>query len=248
MEIRDQRANVACRVAGPLTVIDVAAHSFTPTVVVALVDRVDTAPTRFPDVLVRQEKFTDRRVEGESVFALACRIDEHHAGSIDEITSAQLLSAGPQEVLDLWLRTLFASVDGENGTYAHVDIDIRRSVHRIEDENIRAAYVVLGNRVDVIHFLRRHGREQAQVIEGVDDGGIGEFVQLLHLLAVHVGASRQPHRLGEPSLVHLAANHLARHGDLFQQSRETTRNTRELALLFDDETGQGHSNHRDLLQ
>ncbi len=92
---------------------------------------------------------------------------------------------------------------------------------------------MLGDGIDVFHLLRCHTGQKPDVVEGSDHGPVGEFVEGLHLLAMHIGAPRKPHHLGKSRLVDLAADELGSGGDLFEQGSESARDTGEAALLFD---------------
>ena len=244
VEVGDQGADVARRAAPLLAAVHVGAHGAAPAAGVALVGAVDGPPLRDADALVGEQELADRRVEGEAVDAAAGGVDEHGARPVDEVPGAQLLAARPQEARGGGVGRAGRAVDGEDRADADVHVDVGGAVHGVEDEDVGAPGVGLRDRVEVLHLLRGHGRQQPRVVEGLDDGGVGELVELLHLLAVDVGAAREAHGLGEARLVHLAADDLGRGGDPLQQGGEAARDPGEVALLLDDEPGQGHAQHR----
>jgi hypothetical protein len=81
---------------------------------------------------------------------------------------------------------------------------------------------------------------------------VGEGVELLDRLAVHVLVPCGPQDVDEPGLVHLAPDHLGRQRDVVEQIRELAGRVGMLPLLLDQEAGDGehvavwHRGHRSL--
>ena len=69
------------------------------------------------------------------------------------------------------------------------------------------------------------------VIHGVVDDAIGEFVQLLHLFAVHVFVAGQPKDLGQPGFVDLFGDDFEGDGQVPHQVGEFAGGGRQLSFL-----------------
>src|SRR4030095_6852497 len=97
MEVGDERPDVAQGIRAPIgflilfDMIDVASRPLVPLIDVPLIDAVDLAALWNPDVLMREEKFSEARIQGESVDFVTCGVNHHRAGTVDEIARRQLL-------------------------------------------------------------------------------------------------------------------------------------------------------------
>ena len=186
---------------------------------------------------MREQELADRRIEREAVHALARRVDEHRARAVDDVARGDLTAARLQHVFELAVpaaRDL--PNDGEDRADRHVDVDVRRAVERIEQQAVLAALEVLGNLDDARLFLGRHGAQPAAVVHRLDDDLVGEHVELLLHLALHVLVVGGAEDVGEPRAADLVGDHLGGERQVVQDARELTRRFRVVALFLDDET------------
>ena len=68
---------------------------------------------------------------------------------------------------------------------------------------------------------------------------MGEAVELLHLLAVHVLAAGVAQDVHQPGADHLAVDHLGRERDIGEQGGELPGRVGVVAALLQEELGQG---------
>ena len=81
----------------------------------------------------------------------------------------------------------FASKDGKDGADADVDVDIAAAVERIEDDDVLAVLAVALDDDGVFVFFRRHDGHVAAIAQKLQQRLVGDDVELLHGLALHVG-------------------------------------------------------------
>ena len=79
----------------------------------------------------------------------------------------------------------------ENHADADVDVDVAGSVQRVKHQQVFALRVAVGHQVDGVHFFGCHGRQVAAPFVGFDQHFIGDDVQLLLDLSLHVFAVGQ---------------------------------------------------------
>ena len=166
-------------------------------------------------------------------------IDQHGAGAVDDVTSADLLATATEEVAEGYVVGAFLAVDGEDGADGDVHVYIGRAVNRIEDEDVVAARVSFRDGVNVVHLFGSHAGQATSMVGGVDDERIGELVEFLHLFAVDVGAAGDAHYLGETSLVHVAGDDFGGNAQVGEQAGEFASGLGVLPFFFNDETSEG---------
>src|ERR1700678_2786639 len=84
-----------------------------------------------------QDKGSNRRIKCEPKHSAAGRVNEDSRGTIKDVAGCQLTAPRLQDGFDAGGREVaFASINRENCTDIHVDIDIRRSIERVEDDDI----------------------------------------------------------------------------------------------------------------
>jgi hypothetical protein len=76
-----------------------------------------------------------------------------------------------------------------------------RAVQRVEHQQVFALRVAVGHHVDAVHFLAGHGRQVAAPFVGLDQHFVGDDVQLLLDLALHVLALGRAQHAAERALV-----------------------------------------------
>ena len=136
---------------------------------------------------MRQQEFAERWVEREAVRALAGRVDQHRTGSVDDVSCRDLTSARLQHVFHL---ATTAAGDlpyhREDRPDRNVDVDVGRSVERIEKQAVLATAEVGRNVDDPRLLLRSQGAQPAAMIDCLDDDLVGQNIQLLLRLALDV--------------------------------------------------------------
>src|SRR5665647_2704460 len=150
MKIRNERADVAERQAFDaasvaLKVLGVALDAEAPVHLIAEVDA-EVFGVGDPDVGMGQQELADRRIEGEAVDAVPGRIDEHRARPVGDVARCDQIPAGLEELEFLGRAGLFLPpVDAENGAHGHVEVDVRGAVEGVENEEVLAHRVLVGN-------------------------------------------------------------------------------------------------------
>jgi hypothetical protein len=167
-------------------------------------------------------------------------------GPEDGKARGDLVAPGLQEVVlaDGAARRLGRRLqDGKDGADGEIDIDVARAVDRVEQEQVFAPRVAVGDEVDGLHLLRRHGGEVAAPLVGLQERLVGDHVELLLHLALDVLGVEIAEHAAERALVDRMADGLAgaRH-DLDQQAQLGGQGGLA-ALLFDEELGQGLAMH-----
>ncbi len=134
--------------------------------------------------------------------------------------------------------------DREDRADRHVDVDVRRAVERVEQQQVLAARIVLGDREDGRHLLGRHRGEVAAPFVGLEQDLVGDHVELLLGLALDVAGAGLAEHAAERALADLERDLLAGAGDDFDQQaqrglqRGRRRRSCVIALLFDQVAGQ----------
>ena len=154
---------------------------------------------------VRELELAQVGVQGEAVHARAHGQHKHCGGAIQGITRGDLLCAGLQEILTDHLTTridhrLGRTQDAENRANADVDVDVARTIQRVEHQEVLALGVGLGNGVRAVHFLGRHARQVTAPLIGFDEDVVADDVEFFLCLALHVDAGL---------LVTVVAQHIA---------------------------------------
>ena len=139
------------------------------------------------DVRVGEQELADEWIEGEAVDAVARRVDEHRARAVGDIAGRDEVAAGLEELgLIDWARLFFPPIDPENGAHRHVEIDVGRAVKRVEDEQILAHRILIGDAQEVGVLLGGQSGQPAGVVREPGHGQVGEAVELHDRLALDV--------------------------------------------------------------
>lgn len=163
---------------------------FVPQGTVSLIDRVDFALVRNSHINVGQDELANGRIVRESIDAVA---EAQHNGcgrSVKCISGGDHVPAGLQSIADLRINariTLFA-INGENAADRDEAFDVRRTVQRIEADNVFASFVG----IDLDHAGVLLGHQQAGGVgrlQHIDEQFVGQHVQLLDFFALHVGVA-----------------------------------------------------------
>src|SRR3569623_767897 len=222
------------------TLVDIALHWLFPEALVGSVDRELLGVGRDLDVGVGEIVFADVAVERKAVHAVAAGDHQHGGRPVQRVTGADLLGAGLQEVFggDFFF-TFGRFQDREDRAHRDVDVDVARAVERIEQQQVLALRVLRGDGQDLVHFLRGHAREVARPVGGFDHHIIGDHVELLLILALHVLGAGTTQHARERALVHGVRDHFGGGDDIVEQQSELAGGAGDAALLFDDELGDG---------
>jgi len=198
--------------------VDVALHRFFPETHVRRVDREFLGFSGDLHVGVGQHEFADVAVEREAVGAVAEGQHQHGRRTVDRIAGAHLLGAGLQEVFgDRSAAGDRRLQDREDGADRDVDVDVRRTVERVEHQQVLAERVLVGDRIEFVHFLGRHAGEVAAPLVGADHDVVGDDVELLLRFALHVLGIQRAHDAQQCALVDDVGNRLAGNDDVVQQ-------------------------------
>ena len=105
-------------------------------------------------VFLCQEERTFFLVQGEHADTVAHSQDQGGLWSVDAVARGHLLASSLQEVL----RGDITGGGGffqhtEDGAYAHIDINIARSIQGVKQQQVLTLWITIGYHVDVIHFL-----------------------------------------------------------------------------------------------
>jgi hypothetical protein len=151
-----------------------------PRVGAALVDGIPAAVLGHAEGMARQEELADRRFEGEEVRAGAGRVDQQNAGAEEHIARGDLLVPAAQQIRHT---SVPAGANREDRPERSVAIDVGGSVHRIEDDGVAARPGVGRINERLLHLLGSRERDEAAVVEGLEQDLVGDDVELLLFLA-----------------------------------------------------------------
>lgn len=112
-------------------------------------------------------------------------------------------------------------MDREDRPDRDVAVDVARPVERIERHRVRAGRVLARDRNRVLVLLRRHHAEVPGMADVADQRLVGELVEDLHRLSLHVRAPGQAQDVDKSRLPHLARDDLGGDHDLLQQGGES---------------------------
>ena len=163
-------------------------------------------------------------------------VHEHRARPIDDVPRRHLPAARLQHVLHLAMSpTRDLLHHAEDRPDRHVDVDVGGPIERIEEEAVLAAAESVGNGDDVRLFLGRHGTEPAPMVHRLHDGVVGEDVELLLDLPLHIRVLRRAEDVGQAGAAHLVRDHLGGERHVVEDAGQLTRGLRVHAFLLDDE-------------
>src|SRR5262245_33794584 len=135
--------------------LHISPRALVPTLLVSFVDAVTLAALRNANVLVRQQEFAERRIEGEAMHSAARGVDEHRARAVDDVSRGDLVTTLLEAIFQLSVlpgRPL--AMDGEDRAEARVDVDVGRAVERVEQQHVLPPRILLGNRDQTIGLFR----------------------------------------------------------------------------------------------
>ena len=170
--------------------VDVALHRLVPVAHVAHVDGEFPGVFRNAHVVLGEHEGALLAVEREHGHAVAH--GEHQRGlrAVHAVAGGHLAAAGLQEIGLFHTAVALGHLEhAEDGADADVDLDVAGAVQRIEQQQVFAFWVAVGHHVDGVHLLAGHGGQVAAPFVGVDQHLVGDDVELLLHLALHVFAA-----------------------------------------------------------
>ena len=201
---------VARAAAAGQALVDIALDGRLPEAAVGGVDGELLRLPRHAQVGVAEHPFAQLRVQREGMRAGAQRQHQHGRRAVDRIPGAHLLGAGLQEVFGGRVDArLGRAQHREDAAHRDVDVDVRRAVQRVEQQQVLAARVLLRQPVRCLHFLGHHAGDVAAPFAGAHEDLVAQHVQRLLFLALHVAGAGAAQHAGQRAEGHLARDGLA---------------------------------------
>jgi len=136
-----------------------------------------------------ENKFPDSRVVREAVNAVADREHYHGRRAVQSVSGRDEVASRLQRGLDRGFAEAFGFlVDAKDGADRDQAVDVGGAVERVEADDVLAALLRLHlDRLPVL-LAHEHARGEGGR-QHVDEQLVAQDVQLLHLLALHVGVA-----------------------------------------------------------
>jgi hypothetical protein len=161
---------------------------------------------------------------------------EHCRRAVDRVTGTHLLRAGLQVIFQTRvIPRVRCSQYGKDAAHRHVDVDIRRAVEGIEGQQILPPRVLRGQPIGLLEFLRHHSGEVPSPLCGAQKVVVGNTVELLLDLALHVRVVRGAEHPAECPECHPIRDRLTRQRDIKYQPVEIPTRARVTPPLLDEE-------------
>ena len=171
---------------------------------------------------------------------LARGVHQHRARAVHDVTGRHLPAARLQHVGRRAPAVhAYPAVDAEDGADRGVDVDVGGAVERIEEDGVLADWVFGGNRDDVLVFLRTHYADPPGVLQAVLDGLVGEDIELLLLLALHVQDAGGAKDVDQAGAADCGGDDLGRERDVVEQIGQLPRRLGVAVLLIENEALDG---------
>ena len=159
---------------------------------VAHVDREFLGVFRDLHVLLRQHERALLAVEREHRDAVAHGQHQRGLRAVDAVAGRHLLGCRPAgsrlPARRAWPSGFFSTL--KMVPMLTLTSMLLRAVERVEQQQVFALRIAVGHHVDAVHFLAGHGRQVAAPFVGFDQHLVGDDVELLLHLALHVLAAR----------------------------------------------------------
>ncbi|CCJ89928.1 hypothetical protein BN132_1856 [Cronobacter turicensis 564] len=241
VEIRHQRTDIprGIRALGRfiffLAIFDVLLHAHREFNVIPFVNGVRIAAGREAHTLLAQAEYAKRRIVGKGMHAAAGGIHQHGGGAVNHITRSNLLAARLQEIFHRDRRPDWrhAAIDRENGADRDVDINVRRAIQRIHQDDILRVFAAFEND-NLVFFFGGDARHDIACLKRGFELFIGEQIEFLLRLALYVFDAAGTQDIDQTGLIDIAVDDLSAKLYCRQQRRQFPGGVRKFVLLFDN--------------
>ena len=173
-------------------------------------------------------------IEGKAGHAVADRQHQQRRGAIDRIACGKLMRAGLQKRFFFWhMYTFGKAKHRENRADRDIDIDVGRTIERVEEQQKFALRIAVRNGVGMVHFLGGHRGQMAAPFVGFEQGLVGDHIELLLHFALNVLGSGLAQDAGQVTLAHAITDSLAGARHHLEQEPQLGWNQVFFALFFD---------------
>ena len=225
---------------------DIALYRRLPVALVGHVDGEFLGRLRHLDVVVGQHKAAQLTVQGKAFNAITKGQQQHGLRAIDRVTSRHLLGTRLQEgfLTEVAFITIAirATQHREDGADRNVDINVAGAVQRIENQQVSAFRVLTGNLVGIVHFFGRHAGQVTAPLVGFQQDFVGNHVEFLLHLALHVLGAHAAQHAAQCTLGYLMADFLTGPCDHFNKETQIGRGVVTTGLL-DQVAAEGNAGH-----
>ncbi|CAO3308207.1 conserved hypothetical protein [Pseudomonas sp. P14-2025] len=210
---------------------DIVLHRRLPEALIGHIDGELPGISRNGHTGVGENELAGPLIQGETIDTLPCRENQHGGWTIKGIACAHLLGTSLEEVLQSGLGDSAGIVqDGEDRPYRDIHIGIGGAIQRIEQQQVLTSWIHVRNSVDPLHFLRGHSSQKATPLNRINQHFIGENIQFLLNLALHIFAVSRAQYTDQVALIGTVANPLAGYGDETEQRAERSIHCRPATL------------------
>ncbi len=159
-------------------------------------------------------------IQGEHHHALAQGQHQQRGRAVEHVARRYLIATGLEEGRLIGLGALGAAQHREDGANGNIHVDVGGAIEGIEQQQVFALGVAMGDGVRMLHFLRGHGGEVAAPLIGFEEDFVGDHVQLFLHLALDVVGAGGPQHIGQGALAHGNGDGLAGAGNDFDQETQ----------------------------
>jgi hypothetical protein len=186
-----------------------------------------------------ENELAELRLERKAVHPPADGQDDHRRRAVDRVSSTDLLRPRLQEVLRdgvvAWIRS---TQNRENATDREVHVDVRRTVERVEHQEVLAARIALRDGMRCLQLLGHHPGEQAAPFVGAQEKVVRDQVEFLLRLALDIGRRRRPEHTAERTVGNPLGDRPAGERNVENKGVQFPGRARMAATLLDQELGE----------
>ena len=251
VEISHQRTYItggiilAFRALAGMEPLDGLARGLVPVVPVAFVDGIDVPLLGNAHVRMGKQEFPDTGVQREAVHPLAGTEHKHGGRTIQDISRGHLLHAGLQDFPqgDFPGAARRTAQDGKDGAHVDVDINVGRTIKRIEDKDVIPTGEFGPHTHQFRLFLGAHGTQGPATLHAVQKDAIGDAVHLLDVLALDVHFARAAKDIQQTGFVYPSGDGLPRQDQVIQKTGELAGGLGGTFLVQQKVFGNGNVGH-----